>query len=67
MDNLQNITEATEIIGGADGPTAIFLAGRLGELSMGIMIATIVIGLLFCFLGHKLIKVISALDRKSVV
>jgi len=61
MDNLQNITEATEIIGGADGPTAIFLAGRLGELSMGIMIATIVIGLLFCFLGHKLIKVISAL------
>ena len=61
MENLQKITEATEIIGGADGPTAIFLAGRLGELSMGIMIATIVIGLLFCFLGHKLIKVISAL------
>ena len=61
MDNLQNITETAELIGGADGPTAIFLAGSLGKLNTGIIIATIVIGLLFCFLGHKLIRVISAL------
>lgn len=66
MDNLQNITEAAEMIGGADGPTAVFLAGKLGKLSMGIMIISVVIGLLFCFLGHKLIKVISALLGLSI-
>ncbi len=61
MDNLQSITEAAKAIGGADGPTAIFLAGKLGELGMGVMIASIAVGLLLCFLGLKLIKIISAL------
>lgn len=59
MDNLQNLSE--EVIGGADGPTAVFLAGKLGTISMGISIAAIVAGLLFCFLGLRLIKVICAL------
>lgn len=61
MDNLQNITELIGGIAGSDGPTAVFVAGKLGKVSMSMMIASIVIGLLLCFLGLKLIKVISAL------
>lgn len=61
MDNLQNIIEFIGGNEGLDGPTAVFAAGKFGNVSMGMMIASVVIGLLFCFLGLKLIKVISAL------
>lgn len=61
MDNLRSIMELIGGYGSSDGPTAVFVAGRLGNVSMGMTIASIVIGLLFCFLGLKLIKVISAL------
>lgn len=61
MNNLQSIMELIKGIGGSDGPTAVFIAGKLGKISMGMTIASIVVGLLFCFLGLKLIKVISAL------
>lgn len=55
MDNVLNVAN---VIGGADGPTAVFVAG---EVNTGVMIAAVVIGLLFCFFGLKVIKVISAL------
>ncbi|MCI8559849.1 MAG: hypothetical protein HFH03_01800 [Dorea sp.] len=61
MDNLQSIVEQIRGSESQDGPTAVFLAGRIGKISMGMAIASIVIGLLLCFLGLKLIKVISAL------
>lgn len=61
MDNLQNIIELIGKNGSLDGPMAVFAAGKLGEVSMGMAIASVVIGLLFCFFGLKLIKVISAL------
>lgn len=44
------------IIGGADGPTSIFLAGKI---SMGALIAGIVISLLICFFGLKLMRVLA--------
>ncbi len=46
------------IIGGADGPTSVFLAGRLG---MGVKAAAIAIGLLLCFFGLKLTRILAAL------
>ena len=61
MDNLQNVKELIGTIGGSDGPTAVFVAGKLGKLGMGVTIASVIMGVLFCFLGFKLIKVISAL------
>ena len=51
MDNLQNLTELVREIGSSDGPTAVFAAGKLGKIGMGAAIASVVIGLLFCFLG----------------
>ncbi len=46
-----------DIIGGADGPTSIFIAGRV---NMGILIVSAIIGLLICFAGLKVAKVITA-------
>ncbi len=61
MDNLQNVKELIGAIGSSDGPTAVFVAGKLGKLGTGVTVASIIMGILFCFLGFKLIKVISAL------
>lgn len=61
MDHLQNIAELIAGNASSDGPIAVFAAGRLGEISMSTRIASIVIGLVLCLLGLKLIKVISAL------
>lgn len=58
MNNVLDKLPDTSIIGGADGPTAIFLAGKLNA---GTMAAAIAIGLLLCVLGLKLVKIISAL------
>lgn len=56
MNELTDLGNSISVIGGADGPTSIFLAGKL---NMGIMAATIVIGLLICFFGLKLVKVVA--------
>lgn len=58
MDNVLDKLPDTTIIGGADGPTSVFLAGKM---NVGTVAAAIVIGLLLCVLGLKLIKIISAL------
>lgn len=63
MNNVLDKVPDFSVIGGADGPTSIFLAGKLGQETM---IAAIVIGVLFCVLGLKLIKVISALMGFSI-
>lgn len=57
MNELTDLGNSISVIGGADGPTAVFIAGKL---NMGIMVATIVIGLLICFFGLKLVKIVSA-------
>lgn len=51
------------ILGGADGPTSIFLAGGLGT---GVKAAMIVVGLLLCFAGLKLSRVLAALVGLAV-
>ena len=51
------ISFGKDIIGGADGPTSIFIAGRV---NMGILIVSAIIGLLICFAGLKVAKVITA-------
>lgn len=62
MNNLLNafvkIANDTGVIGGADGPTAVFVAG---EAAQGFFIAAIVIGLLFCLFGNKIMRVIATL------
>lgn len=47
------------IIGGADGPTAVFLAWKP---STEMLIAVAVLGLLFCFFGLKLAKVLITIN-----
>lgn len=61
MDNLRSIMKLIGGDGGSDGPAAVFAAGKIGNVSMGMTIASVIVGLLFCFLGLKLIRVISAL------
>lgn len=53
LDEVMNFGKT--IIGGADGPTSVFLAGSLGTTAAA---AVIVIGLLICFLGLKLSKIL---------
>ena len=45
------------VIGGADGPTSIFLAG---VVNMQILVGMIVIGLILCIFGLKLMRILSA-------
>lgn len=49
--------ESLSIIGGADGPTAIFLAG---VINTQVLVATIVIGVILCVFGLKLMRALSA-------
>lgn len=53
LDEVMNFGKT--IIGGADGPTSVFLAGSLGTTAA---VAVIVTGLLICFLGLKLSKIL---------
>ena len=53
------INEITTVMSGVDGPTSIFIAGKM---SMGLLIGTIVGGLLIGFFGLKLMRVFAALD-----
>lgn len=50
----------TMVIGSADGPTSIFLATSDTQMGMGVLIATIVVGLLLGFFGLKLMRILSA-------
>ena len=52
------------IIGGADGPTAVFLAYKP---SAGMLIAATVLGLLFCFFGLKLAKVLIVINGALIM
>lgn len=56
--DIAEMGNSISIIGGADGPTSIFIAGKI---NIGIIIAGIVIGLIICFFGLKLVKVIAGL------
>lgn len=65
MENVMKNMET--IIGGADGPTSVFLAGKIGDqMSTGALIAAIVIGLIICLFGLKLMRILSALTGLSV-
>ena len=50
--------ESISIIGGADGPTSIFLAG---VISKQILVVSMVTGLILCIFGLRLMKLLSAL------
>lgn len=49
--------ESISVIGGADGPTSIFLAG---VISKQILVISIVIGAILCIFGLRLMKILSA-------
>ncbi len=51
---MNNIAAST--IGGADGPTSIFIAGKL---SVSVMVVSALLGLLICFFGLKLTKLLT--------
>lgn len=51
-----NLSESISLIGSADGPTAIFLAGIVNTQ---VLIVTIVIGIILCIFGLKLMRVLS--------
>lgn len=46
------------IIGGADGPTSVFIGAEVG---MGALAASAAVGLLICFFGLKLVKMLTVL------
>lgn len=50
-------TESLSIIGGADGPTAVFVAGVISKQALVISIVT---GIILCIFGLKLMKILSA-------
>lgn len=53
---MENISMS--IIGGADGPTSIFLAG---VINTQILVVTIAVGLILCIFGLKLMRALSAI------
>ena len=53
---MENIS--LQMIGGADGPTSVFLAGILNTQ---VLIAIVVIGILLCIFGLRLMRILSAL------
>ncbi len=58
MGQIVGFNKSMSIFGGADGPTSVFLAGKP---AMGIMIAGVVIGLLVCLFGLKLVRLLTVL------
>ncbi len=58
MEQIVDFSKSIGIFGGADGPTSVFLAGKP---AMGVMIAGVVIGLLICLFGLKLVRLLTAL------
>lgn len=49
--------ESLSIIGGADGPTAVFVAGVISKQAL---VISIVAGIVLCIFGLKLMRVLSA-------
>lgn len=55
--NETTLVKGISAIGSMDGPTSVFLAGKL---SVGVFAAVIAIGILIGFFGLKLVKVVAA-------
>lgn len=53
------IESGKNIIGGADGPTSVFIAGKV---SAGVSVIAVIIGLILCFLGLKLARILITLN-----
>ena len=47
---------AISIIGGADGPTSVFIAGKVGD---GLILGTIIVGIIFAGIGFLIYRKIS--------
>lgn len=58
MNELIEIGKTISVIGGSDGPTSIFLAGKV---NIGVLAAAALIGILICFFGLKLARVLSVI------
>jgi hypothetical protein len=56
-EDAMEMLESISIIGGADGPTSIFLAG---VIKTQVLVGAIVIGLILCVFGLRLMKLLSA-------
>lgn len=56
MDEALNFGKT--IIGGADGPTSVFIAGKINT---GLLAGMILAGLLFCFFGLRLTRVLAVI------
>ncbi len=54
--NETTLVKGISAIGSMDGPTSVFLAGKL---SVGVFAAVIAIGILIGFFGLKLVKVVA--------
>ena len=55
---MENVMNVISIIGGADGPTSVFVGGEVGKIAT---VVSIVIGLLLCFFGLKVMKILVTL------
>lgn len=58
MNEVTELSKSISLIGGVDGPTSVFIAGRV---NIGVIVAGIVIGLILCLFGLKFAKVVAAL------
>ena len=47
---------AISIIGGADGPTSVFIAGKVGD---GLILGTIIVGIILAGIGFLIYRKIS--------
>ena len=58
-DTSMNMENVTSVLNPADGPVNIFVAAKTPEV-MGVLIATVVVGVIIALFGLKLVRVISA-------
>ena len=59
-DTSMNMENVTSVLNSADGPTSIFVAAKTPEM-MGVLIATVVVGVIIALFGLKIARVISAI------
>ncbi len=55
-----NMENVTSVLNSADGPASFFVAAKTPEV-MGVLIATVVVGVIIALFGLKIVRVISAL------
>ena len=55
---MEDVLNLVTVIGGADGPTSVFVAGEVGQVAI---VVSVVIGLLLCFFGLKVMKILVTL------